>query len=50
MIGFDLEGLSREFKLTATEVPAIIVTVGYPMSGNWPQKPRKPLHDVIEFA
>lgn len=50
MIGFDIEGLSREFELTATEVPAIIVTVGYPTSGNWPQKPRKPLHEVIEFA
>lgn len=50
MIGFDPEGLSREFKLTTTEVPAIIVTVGYPMSGNWSQKPRKPLHEVIEFA
>lgn len=50
MIGFDPEGLSREFKLTTTDVPAIIVTVGYPMSGNWSQKPRKPLHEVIEFA
>ena len=50
MIGFDAEGLSREFALSATEVPAIIVTVGYPTSGNWPQKPRKPLHEVIEFA
>jgi nitroreductase len=50
MTGFDAEGLSREFALSATEVPAIIVTVGYPISGNWPQKPRKPLHEVIEFA
>ncbi|PJX21046.1 nitroreductase family protein [Advenella sp. S44] len=50
MIGFDSEGLSREFNLTTTEVPAIIVTVGYPKPGNWPQKPRKPLHEVIEFA
>ncbi|RTZ39235.1 nitroreductase family protein [Candidimonas sp. SYP-B2681] len=50
MIGFDSEGVSREFKLTASEVPAIIVTVGYAMSGNWPQKPRKPLREVIEFT
>ena len=50
MIGFDIEALSRECGLTAADVPAIVVTVGYPIAGNWPQKPRKPLNEVIEFV
>ena len=50
MSGFDPLGVAREFGLAATEVPVILVTVGYPTSGNWPQKPRKPLDEVIEFA
>ncbi len=50
MSGFDPLGVAREFGLSATEVPVILVTVGYPAPGNWPQKPRKPLDEVIEFA
>ena len=50
MGGFDPLGVAREFGLSANEVPVILVTVGYPAPGNWPQKPRKPLHEVIEFV
>lgn len=50
MSGFDPLSVAREFGLSATEVPVILVTVGYPAPGNWPQKPRKPLDEVIEFA
>lgn len=50
MGGFDPLALAREFGLAATEVPVILVTVGYPAPGNWPQKPRRPVHEVIEFA
>jgi nitroreductase len=50
MSGFDADGVAREFQLDATQVPVILVTVGYPAAGNWPQKPRRPLHEVIEFA
>lgn len=50
MIGFDIEALTREFALADTDVPAIVVTVGYALPGNWPQKPRKPVDDVIEFV
>ncbi len=50
MSGFDPLGVAREFELAATEMPVILVTVGYPAPGNWPQKPRKPLDEVIEFA
>jgi len=48
--GFDPAGLAREFHLRATEVPVILVTTGYPARGNWPQKPRKPLREVLEFS
>lgn len=50
MSGFDPEGVVREFNLGATDVPVILVTVGYPAPGNWPQKPRKPIYEVLEFA
>lgn len=48
--GFEPLGVAREFDLSLTEVPVILVTVGYPAPGNWPQKPRKPLHEVIAFV
>ncbi len=48
--GFDAAGVAREFGLTEREVPVMLVTVGYAAPGNWPQKPRKPLADVLEFA
>jgi putative NAD(P)H nitroreductase len=50
MIGFDMDALVREFGLSAADVPAIVVTVGYPAAGNWPQKPRKPLSEVLELV
>ena len=50
MIGFDMASLAREFNLMSHEIPAIVVTVGYPASGNWPQKPRRPLSDVLQFV
>ena len=50
MSGFDPLGVAREFGITADAVPVILITVGYSAPGNWPQKPRKPLHEVIEYA
>lgn len=50
MSGFDPLALAQEFRLTTNEVPVILVTVGYPASGNWQQKPRKSLHEVLEFV
>lgn len=50
MSGFDAPGVAREFQLAVTEVPVILVTVGYPAPGNLPQKPRKPLHEVMQYA
>ena len=50
MIGFDPRGVAAAFGLEATDVPVMLVTVGHPAAGNWPQKPRKPVSDVLTFA
>ena len=34
----------------AAELPVVIVTVGYPAAGNWPQKPRKHLSEVLTIV
>lgn len=49
MIGFDPQGVAQAFGLAPTDVPAMLVTVGYPAHGNWSQKPRKPISDVLIF-
>jgi nitroreductase len=50
MIGFDAAAVSEAFNLAASEVPVMLVTVGYPGTANWPQKPRKAVHDVLELV
>ncbi|MDN7718475.1 nitroreductase family protein [Burkholderia gladioli] len=50
MIGFDPAGVASVFGLAPTEVPVMLLTVGYAASGNWPQKPRKPTAEVLRFA
>ncbi|MBO9331033.1 nitroreductase family protein [Achromobacter xylosoxidans] len=50
MVGFDAEGVAREFGLGPTEVPAMLVAVGRAAAGNWPQKPRRQLAEVLEIA
>jgi putative NAD(P)H nitroreductase len=45
--GFDAAQITHEFKLTSTEIPVIIVAVGYSKNNNWPQKPRKPLSQIM---
>jgi len=50
MIGFDQAGVAAEFNLAADEIPVMMVTVGYPGAGNWPQKPRKAVKEVLEFV
>ncbi len=46
--GFDPTALSTEFGLSDHDVPVMLVTVGYPADGNWPQKPRRPVSEVLE--
>ncbi len=50
MSGFDGDGVAAAFELTADELPVMLVTIGYPAAGNWPQKLRKPLDQVLAFA
>ncbi|MCF3649025.1 nitroreductase family protein [Synoicihabitans lomoniglobus] len=46
--GFDPQALAESFQLSSHDVPVMLVTVGYPASGNWPQKPRRAVTDVLE--
>ena len=50
MVGFDAEGVARAFGLAPGEVPVMLLAVGRAAPGNWPQKPRRPLADVLQFA
>jgi nitroreductase len=50
MIGFDAEAVAAEFGLRENEVPVMLLSVGPERPGNWPQKPRLPVADVLHFA
>ena len=50
MIGFDAEAVHREFELAKDEVPVMLLSVGAERPGNWPQKPRRPVADVLDFV
>ena len=50
MIGFDAEAVAREFGLAEDEVPVMLLSVGAAGPGNWPQKPRRPVGDVLDLV
>lgn len=50
MIGFDAEGVVREFGLAENEVPVMLLSIGVERSGNWAQKPRRPLEEVLDLV
>ena len=50
MIGFDPAGVASEFQLTQDEIPVMLVTVGYSGEGNWPQKPRKAVDEILTLV
>ena len=50
MTGFDAAAVHAAFGLGPDEVPVMLLAVGYAAQGNWPQKPRRPLADVLRFA
>jgi nitroreductase len=50
MIGFDPEGVKREFNISDRYVPVMLLTVGYPAPGNWPRKPRLSVDEVLSFG
>ncbi|MBA3589131.1 nitroreductase family protein [Methylibium sp.] len=50
MIGFDPEAVAREFTLASDEIPVMLLSIGYGTPENWPQKPRRPLSQVLSFV
>jgi nitroreductase len=51
MSGFDAAKISQEFGLASTELSVMLIVVGYPEpSGNLPQKPRKPLSEMLTLV
>ncbi|MEZ2128673.1 MULTISPECIES: nitroreductase family protein [unclassified Sinorhizobium] len=50
MVGFDADAVAREFGLAQDEVPAMLLPVGRAAPGNWPQKPRRPLSEVLQIS
>lgn len=48
--GFDAQAVARDFRLADDEIPVMLITIGYAGPGNWPQKPRRPVGEVMRFA
>lgn len=49
MIGFDAKAVHREFGLAEDEVPVMLLSIGAERPGNWAQKPRRPLDEVLDL-
>lgn len=47
MGGFDPEAVHREFGLAADAIPVMLVTVGKAREGNWSQKVRRPVAEIL---
>jgi nitroreductase len=50
MIGFDADAVHREFGLAEDEVPVMLLSIGAERPGNWAQKPRRPVAEVLNFV
>ena len=50
MIGFDAEAVAREFGLADNEVPVMLLSIGAELPGNWAQKPRRPVAEVLDLV
>ncbi|PMS16206.1 nitroreductase family protein [Trinickia dabaoshanensis] len=49
MNGFDADAVAKAFELAHDEVPVMLVAVGRAAPGNWPQKPRRALSEVLRI-
>jgi nitroreductase len=50
MIGFDFDAVAKEFGLAEDEVPVMLLSVGPERPGNWKQKPRRPIEEVLDLV
>lgn len=50
MVGFDAAGVRRDFDLADDDLPVMLLAVGRAAPGNWPQKPRRALGEVLEWV
>jgi nitroreductase len=50
MIGFDADAVHREFGLAEDEVPVMLLPIEAERAGNWAQKPRRPIVEVLDFV
>jgi nitroreductase len=50
MIGFDADAVHQEFGLAEDEIPVMLLSVGTERPGNWGQKPRRPINEVLDFV
>jgi nitroreductase len=50
MIGFDDKAVHCAFDLAEDEVPVMLLSIGPERPGNWPQKPRRPVTDVLQLV
>jgi nitroreductase len=50
MIGFNADEVHREFGLAKDEVPVMLLSIGAERPGNWAQKPRRPLNEVLDLV
>lgn len=50
MSGFDPAAVSAAFDLPATRIPVMLVAVGYAAEGNYPQKPRLAVTEVLDIC
>jgi nitroreductase len=50
MSGFDADAVHREFGLAEDEVPVMLLSIGAERAGNWAQKPRRPIVEVLDLV
>ncbi|MGE4488290.1 MAG: nitroreductase family protein [Kiritimatiellales bacterium] len=47
MGGFDARQVQEEFELGPDEIPVMLIAVGRERTGNWPQKARRPVEEIL---
>lgn len=50
MSGFDAAAVAQHFGLAQDDIPVMLLAVGRAGPGNWPQKPRRPLSEVLQIS